>query len=1336
MNFSKRFISSLLVVIMLMTTMITAMPVVSSAATSLLWPLPKEFTNRTCEFMELSYGEYHRGIDISSSGIDGQPIYAVADGTVHRAQWIQAEGDTSGGYGYCVILYHPSLNIYSLYAHCSSMAVSAGQTVSVGDTIAYVGSTGFSSGAHLHFELLSYYNLTNTNALIDPTPDVNYTYRYEIHTHSYTSKQTTAPTCTTAGVMTYTCSCGNSYTQSIAATGHTWSDWVKSDPTCTENGSNTRSCSKCGQTESESISATGHNYTYEITEATCTEPALKRYTCTNCYDTYTKAFADDDLYTEWDEAYPEGIDESLIEEKTQYRYSTKETTASTSSSLDGWTKYDSVTTYGAWSGNQTTTTKPTESDTLQIVGTSTVYNYYHWCSQDYDGGYENLDSIQYGSNGHYHTVTTTSPMSAYSFSDKGGQQAYRNGTSACEYNYYIWFYSGTTTTYTYQTRTKTVTNYFYKWSDFSDWQNEVVTADDNTTVETRTAYRYAIEVPEALGHDWIEWTDKEATCTEYGATLRTCTRCVETEEKDIIEALGHDWSEWDVTEVTCTSDGVNTRICMRCGETETETTPAIGHNYTVEIIDTSCTATAHERYTCQNCGDVYTVDIPLEDLYTEWNEEYPEGIDESLIGEKTQYRYSIKETTTSTASNLDGWTKYDSVTTYGAWSGNQTTTTKPTASDTLQIVGTSTVYNYYHWCSQDYDGGYENLDSIQYGSNGHYHTVTTTSPMSAYSFSDKGGKQAYRNGTTACPYNYYIWFLEGTTTTYTYQTRSKTVTNYFYKWSDFSDWQDEEVTADDNTTVETRTVYRYLTNSPEALGHDWSEWVITDATCTTDGSNSRTCNRCGETELEVIPATGHSWGEWVTTEPTCTERGSNIRTCDNCGENEVEVIPVTNHIPGEAQIITEPTCTSEGVEIVYCTVCGNTVTMAPVPMLDHNWSEWIQISAPTATEDGEQLRYCKTCKTSETEIIPATGEEEPEEPVDPNAPTVVSVNNYTITLDKITDIKEIRFAIGHYTTGSQVKAAEKNVTLDASTVKKYTDNGIFTYDLPWMGEYTFWVRYNDGSQYFVYTSVDDVTPYVESYGVKITVKDYAENYKDMWLAEGTFNSYSEIKASTGFKYQASQNKLDLYAKTTHDFSYTMTNPGAYTVLIRYNDGTTDVIHTELTVDVPEFSVNGLQTTVQNIPDIKIIRTAYGHYESVGDIKKASGVRNFSNKNDIKNAEEYMIQYREAGEVTLIVEYNNGYKHFCYINIEPKSATMIQSKNTVMFDNLDGFVMIRYAKGTYTTSSQIKAAEGSKVLKPADLTGGYAIISDLEAGTYTFCVQFDDESYDYYTVTVA
>lgn len=345
-----------------------------------------------------------------------------------------------------------------------------------------------------------------------------------------------------------------------------------------------------------------------------------------------------------------------------------------------------------------------------------------------------------------------------------------------------------------------------------------------------------------------------------------------------------------------------------------------------------------------------------------------------------------------------------------------------------------------------------------------------------------------------------------------------------------------------------------------------------------------------------------------------------------------------------------------------------------------------------------------------------------------------SVDNYTATLTDIKDIKEIRFAIGHYTTGSEVKAAEKNVTLDASTVKKYTADGIMTYDLPWMGEYTFWIRYNDGSQYFVYTNIEDITPYVESYGVKITVKDYAENYKDMWLAEGTFNSYNEIKTSTAFKYQASKNKLDLYAKTTHDFSYTMTNPGTYTVLIRYNDGTFDVIHHELKVDTPVFTPNGLQMTVSNIPDIKIIRTAPGEHNSVAELKAASGVRNFSNKNDIKNAEEYTIQYRKEGWVTIIVEYNNGYKHIHHHCVEPKVPTMEQNGNTVTFGNLDGLVMVRYAKGEYTTSSQIKKAPGSKFIKPDEITDGKISVT-LEKGIYTFCVQYDDDSYNYYNVTV-
>ena len=468
----------------------------------------------------------------------------------------------------------------------------------------------------------------------------------------------------------------------------------------------------------------------------------------------------------------------------------------------------------------------------------------------------------------------------------------------------------------------------------------------------------------------------------------------------------------------------------------------------------------------------------------------------------------------------------------------------------------------------------------------------------------------------------------------------------------------------------------------------------------------------------------------VTTEPTCTTAGKTVYSC-SCGDSYTETIPATGHDYSES--ITEATCTEAGKNVKTCNNCGDTVTVT-VPALGHSFGAWIETTAPTTTATGVETRVCTVCGTTETRDIPKL---EVVDPVLPEGePGVLSVNNYTIRLGNITDIKEIRFAIGHYTKGADVKAAEKNVTMDAATVAKNTVDGVMTYDLPWMGEYTFWVRYNDGSQYFLYTDVDEINPYVESYGVKITVKDYAENYKDLWIAEGTFNSYAEIKASTAFKYQASANKLAIYAVTTHDFSYTVTNPGDYTVLIRYNDNSFDVIHTTLTVDVPVFIENGLQVTVTNIPDIKIIRTAYGKYNSVAEIKAASGVRNFNNKTAIKDAASYMIQYREEGIVTLIVEYNNGYKHIHHYNVTKKVPTFTQDGNTVTIGSLDDLYIVRYAPGKYTTANAIKAAAGSKYLKTADIVNGKLTVELDRAGRWSFMVQYNDESYNFYLIEVA
>ena len=120
----------------------------SSSGTWMIWP---SYTS----YITSGYGyrvnpvsgvyKLHSGSDIGASY--GSAIYAAASGTVILAGW-------NGGYGNCVMINHGN-GYTTLYGHMSSIAVSDGQSVSQGQVIGYVGSTGNSTGPHLHFEVRS-----------------------------------------------------------------------------------------------------------------------------------------------------------------------------------------------------------------------------------------------------------------------------------------------------------------------------------------------------------------------------------------------------------------------------------------------------------------------------------------------------------------------------------------------------------------------------------------------------------------------------------------------------------------------------------------------------------------------------------------------------------------------------------------------------------------------------------------------------------------------------------------------------------------------------------------------------------------------------------------------------------------------------------------------------------------------------------------------------------------------------------------------------------------------------------------------------------------------------
>lgn len=127
----------------------------SSSATSqytgglMGWPLPGYSTISSGYGWRFNGSDFHTGVDITGSGCMGAPIVAATEGKVIKTNYAYTPGR---GYGMYVMLDHGG-GITTLYGHMSAISVQEGQTVSRGQQIGSVGSTGWSTGAHLHFEV-------------------------------------------------------------------------------------------------------------------------------------------------------------------------------------------------------------------------------------------------------------------------------------------------------------------------------------------------------------------------------------------------------------------------------------------------------------------------------------------------------------------------------------------------------------------------------------------------------------------------------------------------------------------------------------------------------------------------------------------------------------------------------------------------------------------------------------------------------------------------------------------------------------------------------------------------------------------------------------------------------------------------------------------------------------------------------------------------------------------------------------------------------------------------------------------------------------------------------
>ena len=439
------------------------------------------------------------------------------------------------------------------------------------------------------------------------------------------------------GTKTYPISCTLEYLQVLGSCLHSFSGWtVNQNATCTTPGSRIRQCTFCGHSETEEIAATGHSYDKKSYAGSCIEIQRDEYTCTKCGDYYIEY--SESAMSDWVETLPEGIDMDLVQTKTQYRYSDKETTTSYETALPGYTQIGSQWVKGSsaaveyvdsWPSGFSTShslyaqynqksSKVTagETATTKIVVDSDAvvgYLYYHWC---YTDSYYSVQSKS-GSYTTFHAYYSTTAPSNFSYdSSDGSYCTYSDSCSNSDWWWPVSVYSQKYTTYN-----KIYT--YERWGAWSDWSDTPVEATDTRQVETRTVYRYVDTVPD--GHDY-----KDGVCTLCGEACAhswktgTCTICGYTcphtshNQDGICTTCGASVSHSYKTvtnDATCTAAGSKVHTCTVCGYSYCETISATGHSYGswTQTKAPTCTESGELKRTCSGCGDVQTQSIATTD---------------------------------------------------------------------------------------------------------------------------------------------------------------------------------------------------------------------------------------------------------------------------------------------------------------------------------------------------------------------------------------------------------------------------------------------------------------------------------------------------------------------------------------------------------------------------------------------------------------------------------------------------------------------------------------------------------------------------------------------------
>ena len=544
-----------------------------------------------------AHGDYctNANVQVSADGADWTSIgtytssssravtstYAVPD-SVESFRYIQVVLTTARNYWWQL-----SEIAWGSYDGANFTRAAASGTVTTGTSAATeLSFTGTGAGS-------TYYVIGGTRYVINVE---------ENHVHNYQVTARTAPTCTEAGSITYTCAaCGDSYTQTVPALGHDY-DAVVTAPTCGSGGYTTYTCERCGDSYTDAATAAlGHDYDAAVTAPTCTEDGYTTHTCERCGDSYTDAATaalghdytctkDGDTLTytctRCGDAYTEELIPTVavnLQVGQSYTFTTADATIT--ESADSAVASVSV---RANAGGYNRVTSVSEGRYLLVCNGSLLTTNSSTYYSSWDG------------------AGTVSGLACVSYSAGGSYDAYLWTIKAVPGGYTVQSADGRYLSLTAGTRSSNLT--------LSDTAQVLTISDlgETFSITSGSAYldryssSFAASYPGA-GNVNEQWQLYRAQEADYDVTI---TGVSEGETSVVLGGVryavtvhAHHYTEETTAPATYTESGTMTYTCAGCGDSYTETIPALGHDYVRTEQD------GQYVYTCTRCGESYTEPI-------------------------------------------------------------------------------------------------------------------------------------------------------------------------------------------------------------------------------------------------------------------------------------------------------------------------------------------------------------------------------------------------------------------------------------------------------------------------------------------------------------------------------------------------------------------------------------------------------------------------------------------------------------------------------------------------------------------------------------------------------